>query len=789
MAKDREQRDQIKTDATTAVDKPSEFSLEDILAEFGSGHAETGRSGEQGDSGRPDLPLPEADHHPVPGNIVPFPRSETDELNGAEPLPNSDEPDDDGPPPDGDEPDDDGPPPDGDEPDDDGPPPDGDEPDDDGPPSDGDEPDDDGPPSDGNEPGDDGPPPDGDEPDSGDKILPFSEYTPEQSPLQDALDRLRKKADDYAEQMFTEEGKEHKPRTMRLERLIPGVDEEEKAPPKPKKVRRKTSPPPDLSPSELTARYAKGLGLLRLRSVLVLLLALPLLYLAVAELSPLFLPGILANSFSTQVLCSAVLLGAAMLLGVDVLLRGVWDLFLLRPGVHTLCSFACAATLADALTQFRLTPERHVLPLCCVCVLSIFFALRGEYIGRQGLRLSCRTAASAAEPYLVTLDENCWNGRDTYAKWSGLIHGFGSQIQEDDLSRKVWKRAAPLLLLACFLLSLVASVGHRTPEHMLWCLSAMLTACTSFSGFLTFALPFRTLTRRLAASGASLPGWSAAEKAGGALLVNDTDLFPPGSVSMNGIKVFGDFPVEKVVGVTATLIRDSGSGLDQLFHDLLRTQGAVYRRAADVTRHEGGGLSGVIRGEQILVGSAAFLSLMAVPLPPGLKVHNAVFCAIDNQLAGVFALNYTMNLPIPPALSALISASVSPVLATRDFNLIPAMLRQKFKLPVDKMAFPATDRRAELSDPNRPHSGRIVAVLCREGLVPFAEAIIGARRLRGAVRLSTGLSVLGALVGLLLSFYLSFISAWISLAAIHLAFFQLAWLVPVWLISGWVNRY
>ena len=59
------------------------------------------------------------------------------------------------------------------------------------------------------------------------------------------------------------------------------------------------------------------------------------------------------------------------------------------------------------------------------------------------------------------------------------------------------------------------------------------------------------------------------------------------------------------------------------------------------------------------------------------------------------------------------------MLATRDFNLIPAMLHQRFKLAADKMDFPPVERRRELSDPDQPHSSTITAVLCREGLLPY----------------------------------------------------------------------
>ncbi|NCB62137.1 MAG: hypothetical protein EOM52_00735 [Clostridia bacterium] len=622
-----------------------------------------------------------------------------------------------------------------------------------------------------------------------DKVVAFPE---EESPLQAGIGHLKRKADAYAETMFADEGTEVSDETLRIERLVPGVDlEEEDEEPlhRERKPRKAPPPPPDVAPSQLASRYGKGLGLLRLRSILVLLLSLPLLWLALAGLLNVPLPGAMADSFPLRVWASGGLLAIAMLLGADVLILGFVRLFLLKPGADTLVSFACALVLADAFTQLRLMPERETLPYASVCVLALFFTMWGTYAGRQGLRLSCRTAASASLPYIVSLDEGAWNGKDVYAKWSGAIHGFGSQIQEEDAVQKAYRIAAPLFLMAAFLFSLIASVGKGRPENFLWCLSAVASAATPFSGLILFNRPYRALARRLSSVGAALPGWSGAAKAGGAVLLNDSDLFPPGSVSLNGIKIFGDFSVEKVVGVTATMIRESGCGLDKIFHDLLRTQGATYRRTEVFERHEGGGLSAVIRGEQVLVGSAAFMALMEVSLPTGLNVRNAVFCAVEGELAGIFALNYTLHGSIPPALSALIDRRVAPVLATRDFNLIPAMLRQKFKLPVEKMDFPSVDRRIELSNPARLHSARITAVLCREGLGPYSEAVVGATRLRAAVHISTAISLIGSLVGLLLAFYLTYVAAYTSISAAQLTVFLLAWLVPTYLISGWVNRY
>ena len=159
-----------------------EFSLEEILAEFGGGT----RPRPPADDG-PDLPWPEARHVPPPQNVVPFPGAlRPEEGDGTEEGPEDPEE-----------------------------------------PEDGEEAPPEEPP----------PPPPGPEkkkkpekrpkaPAEEDKILPFPEDdTP---PLQAGIEHLKRKADEYAAHMFEEEGSEVSEETMRFQRLIPGVDEEER---------------------------------------------------------------------------------------------------------------------------------------------------------------------------------------------------------------------------------------------------------------------------------------------------------------------------------------------------------------------------------------------------------------------------------------------------------------------------------------------------------------------------------------------------------------------------------
>lgn len=621
------------------------------------------------------------------------------------------------------------------------------------------------------------------------RVVDFPE---EESVLSAFLKDITRKADRYADQMFQESESMDPEEVRRLEELIPGTDQE--APPEPpgrvRRPRKPEPPPPDLPPQELARTYGKGLKGMRLRTVLVFLLAAAALFqLAVPASGFYWLPPL--DGYQIQVWISAGLLGLGTLLSLDVLWAGLRRALRGRVGMDTLAALSVLFTLADALTLSLSQDREGQLPYAAAALAGLFFLLHGSYHKRCGLRLSCRTAASAAEPYILTLDEGKWNGRDTYCKWSGVPNGFGSQVQMDDGAQRIYRVVCPLLLLACLLFSLLASYGLDKPQHLLWCLSATFTASAAFGGALVYGRPFHKLARRLASSSAALAGWpgTAQSGKGDRILLTDGDLFPPGYVELNGIKVFGDWSIERVVGYTATLIRDSGSGLTKLFHDLLRAQGSIFRKAEHLCCYEGGGLSATIRGDQVLVGSAAFMKLMEVELPQGLHVKNAVFCAIEGELAGIFALNYTLPDMVFPSLEALMREKVGPVLATRDFNLIPAMLHQRFKLAADKMDFPPVERRRELSDPDQPHSSTITAVLCREGLLPYGESVVAAKRLRWSTRFGAVLTCLGSCVGVLLAYYLTSVDAYGSLSPLNLLVFLLFWLAPVWFLTSWTARY
>ena len=602
---------------------------------------------------------------------------------------------------------------------------------------------------------------------------------------------LFRRAGDYADRMY--EHAEPTPEELKAERYLPGTDREDTGAPlpthRPRRLIPRTPPPEDVPPAKLAARFSKAVKGTRLRLSLALLLSALCLCLGLELPLPLPALELPLSGYSLRLLASTALLGLTCLLCGDVVWTGLKTLFTARPGAETLCALSALFTLADALTMPTLGTREDTLPCAAPACFVLCFALWGRRKRLQGDRLSCRTAAQARQPYLVTRDEGKWSGRPAYCKWSGTQWGFGSQLQMSDGVSLIYRVAAPVLLLACLLCGLMASYGRQVPEQFLWSTSSAFTAAASCSALLCFNLPYHALAKRLGGLGAALAGWRGVERCGGgSLILTDADLFPPGTVKLNGIKIFGDFPTEKVVGYASSLIKGSLSSLEKPFSDLMKAQNALYRPVRSLRFFEGG-MSGTIRNQEVLVGTASFMKLMNIALPQGLNVKSAVFCAVDGELAGIFALRYTLHSSVIPCVSTLTKNKLSPLLATRDPSLIPSLLEEKFRLGTDKMEFPSVDRRLELSAENQEHDDAIVAVLCREGLGPYCDAVVGACRLRTASLVSAAFSLTGSAVGLLLTFYLTSVDAYHSLTPAALLVFLLAWLVPVLVMSDWVGRY
>ena len=548
--------------------------------------------------------------------------------------------------------------------------------------------------------------------------------------------------------------------------------------------RQKPEPPPEPEPDSDEAFRAEKRRAKHLRRALTVLTFPVAALLALAILDGLgYMPAAWMESAMLRALvpCGVLLLAA-------ILAADVWQYAFreVKGGHVTSALGALLLTLAvsfDGIVSAAVTQDGHA-PFAATAALLIWMELWALLLRADTRREAFQLVTVGGEPPYVA---SCVDVG--LCKQKGRLAGFYHMTDKPDPARRWQWYLTPLLLSAATVLAAVVCLTGRCMERFLWVWSAHLTVALPLSLPLTAALPLQRLQHRLTRGGSALAGYAGAPALSRSrqLLVTENDLFPTGTVAFNGYKVYGEERI-KMLSYAAGMAQEAHSQLAPLFRQQLAAEGGFSARVDDLRFCEEGGVIGTIRGETVTMGSAYFMRKQRVPLPHDLKLQTGVFLAIDGVLGAIFVIKYQPSRNVDWALRAMRRAGLRPVLAVRSGNVTPGLLKRKFGFDC-KPVYPNVSARLALSDVMEQRGKIPNAVIYREGLMPLAEAVIGSRRLRSVVRTGIWLCYLGAVVGLLLTYYLTSVGSYGTLSPLYMLGFLVLWLLPTLLLSGLAKRY
>ncbi len=537
------------------------------------------------------------------------------------------------------------------------------------------------------------------------------------------------------------------------------------------------------SPAEACAAYSK-VGTLRLRlalSVGLTLASAVLLVLSQYAIGGLDLTG---RQRGLSIAMLALLL-LQSLCAPEVFVRGVYQGLKLRFDLMSLLTLSVGISAADAF--FAVAQGRA--PFCTASSMALLLALWSVSLEKTAKRRTLKTVLSMDAPVAAAREEKAWHGLDCIFRQEGNLDDFTAMLETPDAAQKAMRLYAPAATLLTAALAAFAAL--KGGSNFLWAWSALLTAALPAGGFLCCFRPFAILSRRLHRAGAAICGWRGAKLLSGecGIVIQDKDLFPRANVSMNGMKMYSDMPIRQVVGYATAVVQAAGSGLLPLFEELMKSENGRRYTADSFRQYEGGGLGAEIRGDVVLLGSLPFMRLMGVHVPEGTRVQSAVYISVNKELTGVFALTYAPSAGSRSGLQAVAhSQGLTPILATRDFMITPALVKKRYKISADRLEFPVVAERARLSAPEAGAHGRQGALMARDSFASFSAAVTGGRLLRRTVHSAVVVSLLSGILGMALLCILTYLDATASASALNLLLYQLLWQLPIWMITGLIGK-
>ena len=527
----------------------------------------------------------------------------------------------------------------------------------------------------------------------------------------------------------------------------------------------------------------KGVGKLQIA----LFVSMLIVVLAVASIVLHRLDMVLENRMRLLVFGELFAMLVSALLCWERLADGIGNLFKARFNTDTLLVFSFAACIVDGVYCLQSVK----VPFCAAFTLQCLMCLWSEYQERSTELCQMDTLRKATRLSRIIKADGCYDGRPGFRATEGQPEDFMDTYQIPTAPQKILDRYTLIALAASVAVALAAGLmnGFRAGIHT-WS-AAILAACPA-TLLISQSRPAWTLQRRLHRFGSVICGWQGVKASAGkaAVPLSDEDLLPGGSVKINGVKFYSSRNPDTIIGYATAVMTESGSCLAPLFEHMLKSRRGQSFRVDEFKTYGDQGYGAIICGESVLVGSLEFLKSMGVEPHAGIHVNQAVYIAIDGEFSCVFALAFGKLKGVKAGLSALCGQRrLTPVLASSSFLLDEGFLRSRYGVDTRRMAIPDPAERERLAAWQPNEEGCVpCALTTQEGLTGAAFAITGARSLRIAAIAGAAVHILGGTVGLAAVLILTVTNRVDLLTPANLLLLELIWAVPGLMFTEWTRN-
>ena len=475
----------------------------------------------------------------------------------------------------------------------------------------------------------------------------------------------------------------------------------------------------------------------------------------------------------------------AALLGSYQLMEGFGDLIKRQFSLNTLLLFSLVACVADGilcLNQVR-------VPCCAPFSLNMTMSLWCAYQNRNTEMGQMDTMRKAIRLDSVVVEEGVYNGNPGILRGEGQVEDFMDTYRTPVGPARTLNTYSLVALFLSLAIGIVAGVlnGIVTGVRLF---SAALLVAVPATAYIAISRPIAILQRKMHKLGTVLCGWQGVSALNEKIVfpLNSEDLFPSGSVKMNGVKFYGSRNPDQVVAYSAAVMVADGGGLAPLFSQLLESRNGYHFEVETLRHYPNGGIGGIVNEEAVLVGTWSFMQEMGVEMPERAKISNAVYAAVDGVLNGVFAISYTKTKSTALGLTTLCAYhKLTPMVISGDFMLSEGFIGEKFGVNTRRILFPERKVRKGIAARQIGEESVVAALTTQEGLAGAAYAVTGARTLRSACVTGAAVQMAGGILGLLIMLVLSLVNAEYLVTPENLLLYELVWMIPGLLITEWTR--
>ncbi len=453
------------------------------------------------------------------------------------------------------------------------------------------------------------------------------------------------------------------------------------------------------------ASALKGMVLsLTLRAAILALLAGNALYFGLAAAFP-ALPQpdglVTSGAFTLAVLLGSLLIGG--IVSLPVLKAGFAGL-LEKPSTDSFAALSWAGALLQVLVLLlnvgSFDGSRQVV-YACFALLALFTCTLGKRSLAAVVKKNFEKMTDGRRQYAVAAliedaglvrrlshglgeAEPCLLVSRPTGFYENFLHQSFAARKGDDAARPL-ARLLPALALVAGVLGVVLGGGFVQPFAAVLCIGCPL------SMVLVSAVPNHFMSKSAHAIGAILPGPKALEDLGQANVVvaDAKDLFPAGSVTLKGMKVFGEHRIDLAILYAASLLVPNCPTLRDIFLNIIQDRTELLYQVENLTKEIGCGFDGWVDGRHLLVGNRGMMVSHGVQVPPADYEqrytregrYSPVYLAVNGQLGAMFVVGYRPDTEVKELLDEVYISGLSLLVTSDDFNLTGDRINTVYGIP------------------------------------------------------------------------------------------------------------
>ena len=376
-----------------------------------------------------------------------------------------------------------------------------------------------------------------------------------------------------------------------------------------------------------------------------------------------------------------------------------------------------------------------------------------------------------------------------------FLTDFLRYTYSSDMTDRYCRKAAPLSMLFSAIIAVFIAycrkssyTGLETAAFGLSIFSMMMCAASCIAMPFVVNMPLEKAAERAFDNKGIILGYQSVDDFydANSILVNARELFPEGTVKLDGIKVFSNTKLDEALLEAASLTHHGGSIMKQLFSDVTDGRDDMLYPIDNYSFEESMGMCGWINNKRILFGNRELMTSHNIEgLPTKTKEaeftegdHEALYLSISGNLAAMFIVELTADKNVRRWARRLAKSKVCMIVKSVDPCLSARKLHTVFGIPEDMVRVLPKRLHTDF-DAETGKAVRLSASMATTGkFTSLAQLMISAKTIHTSaiigLILQTASMVLGLGLCLMLIVSKAFMTSYVYMSATALIIYNLA---------------